>query len=180
MNNVMLDVETWGVRPGCAIRSVGAVIFDPIAGGVGAEFYANVDLESCKVAGLVMDPGTEAWWNEQSQVARDSLMIDQLPLKDVLENFVKWFSRHQGIFIWSHGANFDEPIIQAAMHAVGVKAPWRYSDVRDTRTIYELARFDLRSLKRSNGVRHNALDDAKHQVIGVQQSYSRLYNGRPA
>ena len=66
------------------------------------------------------------------------------------------------------------------MDALDVEAPWKYWDVRDTRTIYELARFDLRSLKRSNGVHHNALDDAKHQVIGVQQSYSRLYNGTPA
>ena len=180
MNNCMVDVETWGVRPGCAIRSIGAVIFDPIAGGVGAEFYANVDFHSCALAGLVVEPDTEAWWKGQSQAAQDALTINPVPLRDVLENFVKWFSRNQGIFIWSHGANFDEPIIQAAMHAVGVKAPWRYSDVRDTRTVYELARFDLRSLKRSNGTHHNALDDAKHQVIGVQQSYSRLYNGTPA
>lgn len=34
--HIMLDLETWGKRPGCDIRSIGAVVFDPIAGTVGS------------------------------------------------------------------------------------------------------------------------------------------------
>lgn len=30
--HIMLDLETWGKRPGCDIRSIGAVVFDPVAG----------------------------------------------------------------------------------------------------------------------------------------------------
>ena len=29
MSDVMLDLETWGTRPGCAIRSIGACVFNP-------------------------------------------------------------------------------------------------------------------------------------------------------
>ena len=31
--HIMLDLETWGKRPGCDIRSIGAVVFDPVASG---------------------------------------------------------------------------------------------------------------------------------------------------
>lgn len=34
--NVMLDLETWGTTPGSDIRSIGACVFDPHAGTVGA------------------------------------------------------------------------------------------------------------------------------------------------
>lgn len=32
--HVMLDLETWGTRPGCEIRSIGACVFDPVEGWV--------------------------------------------------------------------------------------------------------------------------------------------------
>lgn len=34
MTHIMLDLETWGKRPGCDIRSIGAVVFDPVRGDV--------------------------------------------------------------------------------------------------------------------------------------------------
>jgi len=35
MTHIMLDLETWGRTPGSDIRSIGAVVFDPVAGTVG-------------------------------------------------------------------------------------------------------------------------------------------------
>lgn len=32
--HIMLDLETWGTRPGCEIRSIGACVFDPVSGTV--------------------------------------------------------------------------------------------------------------------------------------------------
>lgn len=32
--HIMLDLETWGTEPGCDIRSIGACVFDPVAGWV--------------------------------------------------------------------------------------------------------------------------------------------------
>lgn len=32
--HVMVDTETWGKRPGCEIRSIGACVFDPVSGDV--------------------------------------------------------------------------------------------------------------------------------------------------
>jgi len=34
MINISLDLETWGTYPGCDLRSIGACVFDPVAGYV--------------------------------------------------------------------------------------------------------------------------------------------------
>jgi hypothetical protein len=172
MNNVMLDLETWGTRPGCAIRSVGAVMFDPISGSIGNEFYANVSDESCVMAGLFVQDDTAAWWDRQSQDAQDALLVDPKGIYVVVQMFHQWFRKNKGVFIWSQGANFDEVIWSAIAHKLGQRPPWKFYDVRDTRTAYEIAGFDARTVKRA-GTYHNALDDARHQAYCVSQAFGK-------
>lgn len=174
--NVMLDLETWGTRPGCAIRSVGAIMFDPHSDELGSTFYRNVSDASCKEAGLHVDPGTAEWWGKQTQQARDALAVDPVTLTEVAEAFDLWWRKQGGIFIWSHGANFDEPIWSAAMHGIGRRVPWKFWDSRCTRTAFDVSGFDMKSVRRA-GTYHNALDDARHQAICVQRAYAKN-NGR--
>lgn len=61
LNHCMLDLETFGTKPGSVIRSIGAVMFD-LDGRTGPEFYRNIDEESCVKAGLTYDPSTVSWW----------------------------------------------------------------------------------------------------------------------
>lgn len=178
MINCMMDLETWGTRPGCAIRSIGAVMFDPKNDKLGSTFYETVLDASCKEAGLHTDPGTAKWWSEQSQEARDALVAGtQLTLIEVAEKFDAWWKQNRAIYVWSQGGNFDEPIWSVAMHSVGRKVPWRYYDTRCTRTIYSLARLNPKTIKRE-GTHHNALEDAKYQAKCVQASYARLNNDK--
>ena len=44
--HAMLDLETWGTKPGSAIRSIGAALFT-LDGNIGGTFYCNVDEQSC-------------------------------------------------------------------------------------------------------------------------------------
>ncbi len=174
MNNVMLDLETWGTAPGCAIRSVGAVEFDPYGNSTGAEFYMNVSDESCAIAGFLRDDGTVEWWERQSQEARDALLVDPVGIYVVVQQFHQWFRTNKGVFLWSQGANFDEVIWSAIARRLGQAPPWKFYDVRDTRTAYDMARFNARTIRRA-GTYHNALDDAKHQVTCVQMSYAKVH-----
>jgi hypothetical protein len=174
--NAMLDLETWGTGPGAALRSIGAVMFDPHSDEMGATFYANISDASCEVAGLVWDAQTVAWWAKQSQRAQDMLMTDQLTLTEVAVKFDDWWRKNRAIFVWSQGANFDCVLWEAAMRAVGRGVPWKFYDARDTRTAYDVADFDSRTVRRA-GTYHNALDDARHQAICVQRAYARV-NGR--
>lgn len=190
MTDIMLDLETWGTRPGCALRSIGACVFkrdgdgtEPIkrvapdlriVEGTMADltFYRNISRASCEAAGLVVDPDTEAWWAKQSQAAADALVDDQGDLTEVVGEFHNWFRAVGGEYLWCQGANFDEPIwVVVALAAGRSRVPWKFFNVRDTRTVYDLCGFDPRSQERS-GEHHTALGDAQHQAKCVQRALS--------
>ena len=172
MTHIMIDIETMGTAPGSAIVSLGAVVFDPLAGTLGETFYQVTSLDSCLEAGLTTEAGTILWWMQQSDAARAQLTApDAQPLIPALSDFTSWWQHQGGQFIWGHGANFDEPLLSAAYRAVGAAPPWKFWDARCTRTIFALTgeRPD-----RAKGTHHNALDDAKAQAEAVCRAYKKL------
>lgn len=175
MNHVMLDLETLGRRAGFVVLAVGAVQFS-LDGAVGKTFYANIDPGSCVRAGLKIDPETQAWWKQQPAAAQEALIKDRRPLGDVVREFSNWFLDTGLLYPWGHGAAFDPPIWEAASLAVDRPAPWKFWNVRDTRTVFDLFSFDTRDIVRK-GTYHNALDDAVHQVECV---VAALRKGRAA
>jgi len=171
MAHIMFDLETWGTRPGSAIRSIGAVVFCPRSDVIGETFYHNICDVSCREAGLTVDPQTERWWAQQSLAAQESLTHDVKSLDYAVNAFHVWFGRQGGTRVWCQGANFDSVLWEAAAAAVGARVPWKFWNVRDTRTIYEAFGFNDKSLPRS-GTYHNALDDAKHQALCVRKAFA--------
>ena len=162
MKNVMIDLETLGTKPGSAILSIGAAFFE-LDGTVGETFYRNISTQSCVERGLAIDPRTQAWWRQQSEAARNAVLVDRQPLDDVAREFSHWFRAGGGVFVWGQGASFDPPLWEAASDVTGRSAPWKFYDVRDTRTVYAVCGFDVRSLPRE-GTHHNAIDDVLHQI----------------
>lgn len=169
MKHVMIDLETWGRKPGCAPRSLGAVVMDFEKGELGATFYANIDDASCAAAGLTKDPETVQWWAEQSKLAQAALHADQRPLSSVLPAFTKWWNEQGGEFVWGHGASFDPPILEAAYEACFLDAPWKFWNVRCCRTVLAMA--NRRPERFAKDVHHNALDDAKAQARAVLAAF---------
>lgn len=171
MTHVMIDLETWGKRPGCALRSIGAVVFDPVTGRLGDEFYVNISTASCEDYGLTRDPETVQWWSEQSDEAQAALLPDRRSLPSALVDFRHWFLGVDGVEFWAYGPNLDEVNLLAAFEAVGVEAPWTYKTPRCARTLLALAGV---TIPRTTGVHHNALWDAKNQASAVHDAYIRL------
>lgn len=173
MTHVMLDLETFGTAPGSVIRSIGAVVFD-LDGNIGNEFYANIDSETCREAGLTVDPKTVAWWAKQSREAQNSLLVNPQSLGFVVADFHGWFITNGDWHtrVWSQGANFDPALWEAAALAVKELVPWKFYNVRDTRTAYEIGKFDDKTIARE-GTYHNALDDCKHQVRCVAAAIAK-------
>ena len=169
LKDIMVDIETLGTTPGCVTLSIGAVAFNPQGSEMGEEFYNNLDVEDSTNMGFFTDPNTVAWWSKQSQEAKDHLVPNQLSVVEALQNFVKYFKSVGGEKIWCHGATFDAPILEHALKHVGIKVPWKYYNVRDTRTVFDLFQFDIRNVPR-DGTYHNALADAKHQAICIQKA----------
>ncbi len=174
LNHCMIDIETWGTRPGAAIRSIGAVAFDLESTMLGSTFYVNVDPAAQIMGfGLKMDPATALWWSQQGEAAREVLEADQQPLPDALRRLEEWWAANRLEFVWSHGAAFDVPLIDAAAAAVHRPVPCGYRASRDTRTLFLAAGEDGSSIEFA-GVEHNALDDAVHQARRVQAAWSAL------
>jgi hypothetical protein len=181
VNNLMLDLETWGKRPGCAIRSIGAVMFDPFSRAIGQQFYKNVTRKSCEEIGLHIDQSTVDWWNSpKMKKAQDSLLTGQVPLRDACVDFVKWAGRQNTAFMWCQGANFDGPIIEEAFRLLELQAPWKFHATRDTRTIYEAGGLGFGSLPKRVGTHHNALEDAIYQAGCVQAAYKNVRSASDA
>jgi 3' exoribonuclease, RNase T-like len=172
VKHCMVDIETLGTEPGCCILAIGAVMFDPLAGVLGKGFYHNLETASQKSTGLVTDPRTVRWWEDQSVAARARLLNP--PPTDagaVLKAFNRFLTQNDAVHMWGHGAAFDAPILRAAMKAFGMDPAWKFYDERDTRTIYDLSGV---SPDRTKGVHHDALVDARRQAEAVCEAYASL------
>lgn len=162
MKHVMIDLETLGNAPGCALLSLGAVSFD--GEWVADEYYQRIDAESCVRAGLSVDVSTVRWWLGQSEEARAEVAGLGGNLKDVLGSFSEWLGmvgNGEKPCVWGNGASFDNACLAAAYRAVRLPLPWPFWNDRCYRTMKGLA--PAVKMERG-GVHHNALDDAKSQA----------------
>lgn len=113
MIHIMLDLETWGKRPGCDIRSIGACVFNPVTGNVGdwkdgwpgahSQFYiatdnpiapchsGHYDGNNCRKYPLHRDPDTVQWWTEQTNEAQ-AAFADPVDLRRALNLFGIWLA----------------------------------------------------------------------------------------
>lgn len=168
--HLMLDLETWGKSPGCAIRSIGAVAFDPHNDTHSAMFYTNVD-----DPWGTRDTETVAWWDEQSLDAQSVFSENVIPLRTALTKLTAFYKSNNCKRLWCHGAGFDAPIIECSYSLAWMRREFftQYMWVRDTRTIYELAGEKPISLP-GFMTKHHALHDAVNQAAAVQRSYKKL------
>jgi len=166
MKNIMVDLETLGTVPGCAILSIGAVYFDTEEGVDTANaFYTPISRKSCEEAGLWEDPETIDWWKRQGPAAQKVLKAaaaKKAPTLDAaLDAFDAFIKQNTSVKVWGNGADFDNPIMAVAYSALGRKQGWGNWSGRCYRTLKNIAPGP--KLVRI-GVHHNALDDAISQA----------------
>ncbi len=178
--HLMIDLETMGTNTNAPIVVIGAVFFDPQTGEIGPVFYIVISLTDAMNTGAVPDGGTIEWWLKQSSEARAAILTDQVKLKDALSQFRKFineYSDEKFVQVWGNGATFDNAILRTSYERLDIPCPWRYHNDRDVRTIVELGKtidFDARTVIPFEGVRHNALDDTRHQAKYVTATIQKL------
>ena len=158
MIQVMLDLETMGVRPNAAFAAIGAVKFDPATGEIhDGGFYCLVDLDSAVEIGLELDVSTFLWWLEQSDDARMSLLTGtRLPIREALSGFLRWYG-NAPMPTWGNGPASDNVWIKEALRHAGLRCPWTHKEDRCYRTIREMRPY---MEVEPYGTYHNPLDDA--------------------
>lgn len=177
----MLDLETLGVKVNSAFISIGAIFFDPSTGKHGKEFHIFIELQSCLDSGLEVDADTIEWWMQQDEKARQVFSEkSRAPLKTALKSFSKFVNSHKNmkkVKVWGNGASFDNAILANAYKKTGLPIPWEFRNDRDVRTIVALGRsvgIDPKKDLPFQGVKHNALADARHQASYVSLIWQRL------
>lgn len=170
-HNVMLDLETLGTKPGCAILSIGASNFQIPSGFPSWFFQAAITVESQDEVMDVADPDTIRWWSEQSSEAQHAAFSNPfaIPIATALEDFnihiaaIKQTPEDR-VLIWGKGATFDEPILREAMIRFDITPAWEFRDSMCFRTLAKLGQFLDIAEPPFTGVKHNALADACHQA----------------
>lgn len=174
MKDVMIDLETLGIKPGCSILSIGAVAFDPEVGKLGEEFYLVVNRESCRSAGLEEGQSTIDWWENQSLEAREVLSHAEeggLTLGEAISKLTEYLTQFGlgRVRVWGNGSDFDNAILAVCYDKLGEDVPWKFWNNRCYRTLKAINKGPR--LKRE-GIYHNALDDAKSQAQHALQLLS--------
>lgn len=174
-NELMIDIETTGQRPGCKVLSIGAFGFDKE--GLQNEFYRRFDIEAQAMAGLTDDQSTLDWWQNQSKEARDEAFGGKTLPEEGICDFKKYFyknfdtSRNAGFRVWCCGLDFDFPILQHFFKAFGFSFPWFFWTQYDYRTIKNLYPNIVKPAE-GNVLKHNALEDCKAQMRGLRAFYN--------
>jgi hypothetical protein len=168
--HLMLDLETLSVAPDAVILTLGAVHFDPYSTGIINELYIRINLEDQELLNRSTDPSTLEWWAKQKpEIIEEAFNPDnRIKLVSAVDQFHK-FAWGCNKF-WSHGAVFDLMIMENLYRQLKKPFPWKFWDIRDTRTLFDIG-LDPAMPKEA---KHNALEDARRQAIGVQNVYQQL------
>jgi hypothetical protein len=135
--HLMLDIESLSTRPGAIVTSAALVRFSDEA-----HVSLNLSIPEQQALGLETDPETVAWWGRQDPVAWSLATQNPLPLASVLPylaTWINWAVDGTDFLIWCHGATFDCPLLGEIYRRANVACPWQFWQVRDTRTLYDLA-----------------------------------------
>lgn len=165
MTEIMLDLEFMALDPNAAIVSIGAVAFSLADGKIYSGFHQAVDLTSSIKNGGVVHGATVSWWLQQSQLSRNAITQNTMPLINALEEFSKWVyshASHEPVNMWGNGAATDNPILRSAYTRAGVKPPWNYKGDRCYRTLKAMSPGIPPPI--FEGEQHIAINDALHQA----------------
>lgn len=179
-SDVMLDLETMGLRAGSSVLSIGAIAFrlgdleiDPSA----PKFHVGIDLLDSLLAGLSIDVETLRWWTDQTPEAKRAILaLPRVGLDQAIVDFARFLQSIGPNRLWVNGS--DAFWLAEVYNRRGLKEPWSHRDVRDCRTLWEAA--GISSATRTTPVLpHDALSDCEAQATDVMQACQRLWARAP-
>ena len=88
--------------------------------------------------------------------------------KDALIKLSNFLKDHK--YIWANSPSFDCIILENAYKSCNLEIPWKFWNLRDCRTVYDLGKINLKSV---SAVKHNALDDCYNQIIALSNFFCK-------
>jgi len=171
--HLMIDLETGGTSPGCAIFSIGACLFDPYSQNKPQHtYYEEISHQSCMENNLVFEKSTMDWWKDQGTPPNGIK-----PIQQVCKEFSLWLSNAPGlcnqhiIGQWANSPSFDLVLLKHVFNLFNIRWPFQYWQELDVRTLKAIA-FPNGDYHLNNS--HNALNDALNQSRLVQEAFLTL------
>jgi len=169
----MIDLETLGTTPDCAVLTIGGVKFDPnLIHKPTQEFYYRFEVNEQLDKGRTTLESTLEWWGKQDEEVREEALGDgnRTPVIEVLQALNKWCVGVDAI--WCQGPAFDICILENLYRQYDHHIPWAFWKIKDSRTLFGIMPKDPR--KEFDFAAHNALEDCKVQAICVQHTIKEL------
>lgn len=186
MNDLMLDLETLGRKPGCGITEIGWCCFSTKEFKTSNAFGHLIPVEQSLLYGFDTDKETVRWWleqqkgfptlvNERARITFPQVLSDTASQLNEL-----WFA---GVTkLWSKPSLFDIPILNAAYDKLGVERPiilrednwhnWNCSlSVKAAYRPFGIASSDTYTLVKKA---HRAQEDAKDQAQVMSSIMTRM------
>lgn len=183
--DAMLDVETLGVDPDCVVLSIGIVFFNLVdeddyetLDDFNRSFYVALNTQDQIDNGRSVTFSTIKWWKEQNvqaqAVFKECEEVERRSLSNaaILGNINSQFGDCKDICLWGNGSGFDNPIFNSLLKTYGLDNPFRFWNDNDLRTLKRMAGAPKLDIVR--GTYHNALEDAKYQVLAAQEYHRRV------
>ncbi|MFV0449827.1 MAG: 3'-5' exoribonuclease domain-containing protein [Vibrio sp.] len=178
-NTTVFDTETCGIDNGSIILTLSAVKFDRHASKLElsheCELHINLSISEQILKGRTIEKGTIAWWQKQSEEAKNAAFYDeQDPVSVSLERFFKFI---EGTQVYCRGTDFDPPKLASLCKDFGVKMPIKYNQFRDVRTYIDAltdgTKGYIEDIEPKGFVAHDSLSDCWRdatQMIHARQS----------
>lgn len=177
MNHILLDLEALSLRPGAAVIELAAVAFDLTTGATGHEFLRAIK----PAAPFTVDLATLDWHSSKGTVIAKPGAVEP---REAILHFLDWLDDHFGkdpalrdtLVFWSWGTTYDFPILDPLLDLRNPddRHPWKYYQIRDARTVWQLAFGDLRHAPRP----HEALADCRMAIKDLVTAHRELTAGR--
>jgi hypothetical protein len=175
LSHIMLDLEMASVRPNGAILQLAAIEFDIKPRKVHRAF--NVYVNNWETGGGHVCNDTLEWWKQQENYYKVMMSCRDSQYSEVnaLDMFAEWLveanARSEIKGLWGYPATSDLMWLECAYRRYDYrKLPWEYFWARDLHT---LEKEIFHPEVTFQGVEHDAVNDALHQVRKVWEILDR-------
>lgn len=178
--HITFDFETLGVSTNAPPIQLAAAAFELNSNDIWfpyiSAFNEHITFKSLQEYSYTPEYSTVQWWCSSDSISNDArrkVFKDRNNAKDlntVIGNFTQWFytleQEYEIVGIWCH-ASFDDPILRNIVHRLNVNMPYKYSLVRDLRTLIALK--GKSTIDKSKYIAHDALEDCKYQAETIKE-----------
>lgn len=173
-DNLMIDLETFGVCADAVVIEIGAVPFN-FEGETGKELQIYPEVQE-QINTRKVEWSTIKFWMSQEFEARNKQIQAhrEFDLKNSLYKLSEFCKDNlvDNFKVWGNG--FDIPLLNQAYSSFGLKTPWSYKRIMDCRTISWLSKVSVKKFEDGLDVKHSAVSDCKFQIRFVVDSYRIL------